>query len=207
MKVLAINGSPHVHGTTDAALQELCAVLKQQNIETEVVHLGSTMLHGCTACGQCRRQNPPRCIFNDIVNECIEKMHFADGLILGSPVYYAGIAGSMKCFIDRFFFACPKEYLEHKVGTTVVALRRSGGVATFDQLNHYLTLSNMVVTSSQYWNVIHGHNAEEAHQDAEGMQIMRTAGQSMAYVLKKLRASPDIQPPADEPRVTTNFIR
>jgi multimeric flavodoxin WrbA len=134
-------------------------------------------------------------------------MEQADGLVVGTPVHYSGIAGSMKCFLDRFFYAGKKDLFHLKPATAVASLRRSGGVATFDSLNHYFTISGMVVTSSSYWNVIHGNKAQETLQDLEGMQIMRNAGRNMAYVLKKLHDMDATPIVPDEKRIGTNFIR
>ena len=205
MKVLMINGSPHEHGSTYTALSEIAGVLEKEGISSEICWIGVGAIPGCSACGACGDQN--RCIHDDIVNACLDKFALSDGLVIGAPVHYSGIAGSMKCFLDRFFYAGKRSMFHLKPATAVASLRRSGGVATFDSLNHYLTISGMVVVSSSYWNVIHGNNPKETVRDLEGMQIMRNAGRNMAYVLKKMHgvdASPKL--PAEE-RVGTNFIR
>ncbi len=204
MKVLAINGSPHKQGSTAGALGEFCRELAVQGIESEIFWIGDKPIAGCTGCNACRKLG--RCVVDDKVNEALEKFRGADGIVLASPVHYSGIAGAMKCFLDRFFYTGSKEFYL-KVGTVVASLRRSGGVATFDQLSHYLTICNMVVTSSSYWNVVHGNNAAEGAQDSEGMHTMRVAARDMAYVLKKLGAADGIEKPELEPKVAMNFIR
>jgi len=205
MKVLAVNGSPHKAGTTNEALSIVAEALAGQGIDTEIVWIGSGPLQGCTGCGGCHKHRG-RCVHDDIVNECLLKMADCDGLLIGSPVYYASIAGGMKCFLDRFFFAgAPVQY---KVGAGVAVLRRSGAVTTFDHLNHYYNLQNMLIAPSYYWNAAHGHNAEELHQDAEGVCILRNTGLNMAWLMKTLAFAKDAVPvPTPAPRERTNFIR
>lgn len=206
MKVLAINGSPNKEGCTYTAIRIMADELEKQGIEVEIVHVGNKVIRGCTACNACSRMEESKCIFDDIVNECIEKTKEVDGIIIGSPVHYSGIAGSMKSFLDRFFYA--GAHLQYKVGAAVASLRRSGGVDTFHQLNNYLNLANVVITPSHYWNVIHGSNAQEVMKDEEGVQIMKTLGQKMAWLMKSIDNSKDEIPlPQIDERVWTNFIR
>ncbi len=208
MKVLAINGSPHAKGSTFTAINFVADELKKENVEVEIVHIGAKPIQGCTACRSCLKMDDPRCIFaDDAVNECIEKSKSVDGIIFGTPVYFAGIAGSMKCFLDRFFYAGGRDRMQYKVGLGLVALRRSGGVTAFQQLNIFMEFANMMIVGSQYWNVIHGMSAEEVVRDEEGAQIMRTAGKNMAWLMKSVAAGKHISLPEKEPRTATNFIR
>ena len=206
MKVLAINGSPHPQGTTSTGLGLVASELVQQGIEIEIVQVGHQAIHGCAACGQCARPGVKGCVLtDDPVNACIDKMREADGLLLACPVYYGGIAGTMKCFLDRFFYA--GGHTRHKVGAAFACLRRSGGIEAYHQLNNYLTLGQMVITPAQYWNVVHG-NGQELLQDGEGVQILQTVGRNMAWLLKSLEAGGKTVPlPTPPARVRTNFIR
>jgi len=208
MKVLAINGSPRPDGNTATALQIALEELDHEGIGTELVTIGQKPIRGCLACFRCRELQGQRCaIDNDEVNAMISKMIEADGLLLGSPVYYSGINGTMKSFLDRAFFAAGA-VMRHKVGAAVVAVRRSGGSATFDQLNKYFLISQMVVVGSNYWNIIHGMMPGEATQDAEGQQVMQTLGRNMAWLLKLIdHAQTSISPPLSEEKIMTNFVR
>jgi multimeric flavodoxin WrbA len=205
MKVIAFNGSPHKNGSTFATLQIISKELKKSDIETEIVQVGSERIRGCIGCYKCRELK--RCIFtDDIVNEQVENSKTADGIILASPVYYAGIAGTFKCFLDRFFFVGPS--LAYKAGAAIVALRRTGGNSTFHQLNNYLNLSKVILTPSRYWNVIHGTNGEEILQDGEGAQIAQDIGQNMAWLMKSFAASRSLVPiPVSPDKIRTNFVR
>ena len=205
MKVLAINGSPHQSGTTHEALSIVADTLATEAIETEIVWIGNKPLQGCTGCFACSKHRG-RCTHDDIVNECLAKMADCDGLLIGSPVYYASIAGGMKCFLDRFFFVgAPVQY---KVGAGIAVLRRSGAVSTYDHLNHYYTLQNMLVAPSFYWNAPHGNNAAELHQDLEGVDILRNTGRNMAWLMKTLAYAKEAVPvPERTQRRGTNFIR
>ncbi len=207
MKVLAINGSPNKNGSTYTAIRLVTAELESEGIEPEIVHIGKNAIHGCTACEACKKLEDKKCVFgDDAVNECINKAKAADGIIIGAPVYYSGIAGSMKAFLDRLFYA-GSQYLHYKPGAAVAALRRSGGVDTFHQLNNYLNLANTVIVPSYYWNVIHGMNAGEVMQDLEGVQIMQNLGRNMAWLLKIVDAGKkSVELPKPEKRVRTNFI-
>ncbi|MDF2589714.1 MAG: reductase [Anaerocolumna sp.] len=211
MKVVAFNGSPNKDGNTYEALKAVAAELEKENIEVEIIHVGNKVIRGCLACGGCKRNMNERCVVeNDPVNDWVQKMKEADGIILGSPVHYSAIAGTMKSFLDRAFYVSSVNngMLRHKVGASVVAVRRSGGVPTFDQLNHYINYSEMLMPSSNYWNVIHGTAKGEAHQDEEGMQIMRVLGKNMAWLLKLTESNKDsvISHPREN-KVYTNFIR
>lgn len=204
MKVLAINGSPHEQGCTYTAIRLVADELEKQGIETEIVQVGKLPVRSCIGCRACKESK--RCVFDDIVNECIDKSKDADGILLGSPVYYSGIAGSMKCFLDRFFYA--GSYLHYKVGAAVVSARRAGTVETFQQLNNYFNLRNIVIAPSHYWNEVHGSNAEDVMKDEEGVQIMRTLGRNMAWLLKTMEYGKNAVPlPEQEEVIHTNFIR
>lgn len=208
MHVVAFNGSPKADGNTYHAIKMVTDELEKQDISTEIVHIGNKNIRGCIACGGCAKNLNEKCVIEDEVNDCIQKMKKADGIIIGSPVYYASIAGTMKCFLDRAFFTCSANggLLRHKIGASVVAVRRSGEVTTFDHLNHYFTISEMPIVSSNYWNVIHGRAPGEVLQDEEGTQIMRVLGKNMAWLLKCINGK-NAQPPEREQKIYTNFIR
>ncbi len=207
MKVLAFNGSPHKNGCTYTALRIIADELEKQGIETEIIHVGGSVIRGCTDCGYCGRSEEDGCVFkNDLVNECLEKSKTADGILLGSPVYYSGIAGTMKSFLDRFFFS--GSTLQYKVGAAVVSTRRAGDVDTFHQLNNYFNLRNIIITPGHYWNAVHGTNPQEVLQDKEGVQLMRALGRNMAWLMQSIEQSKGTVPmPEREARVFTNFIR
>lgn len=207
MKVLLINGSPHVNGCTYTALTEVASELEKESIQTEIFHIGNKPIRGCMSCGACFKK-PGRCTFNDdTVNIALEKAQEADGFVFGSPVHYAAPSGQITAFLDRFFFA--GQGYEYKPGAVVVSCRRGGSSAAFDQLNKYLTISSMPVVSSQYWNMVHGSTPEEVKQDLEGMQTMRRIGQNMAWLLKCIQAGKEagVPMPKQEEHVWTNFIR
>ena len=211
MKVIAINGSPKKEGNTFHALRMVGNELENNGIEFEILHVGHKMIHGCMACGKCAINKDEQCsVKTDDVNQWIQIVKAADGIILGSPVYYAGIAGTMKCFLDRLFYVSGANggLLRQKVAAAVVSLRRTGGSSTFDALNHYLTYGEMILATSSYWNVIHGRTPGEVEQDVEGVQIMRVLGKSMAWILKMKEATKDIiQPPMREIKEAMHFIR
>ncbi len=208
MKVIAINGSPRANGNTNHAIKEVFKELEKENIETEIIHIGKEKISGCMGCGKCYKTKDDKCIIqDDKLNLWIEKLKEADGIIFGSPVFYAGMNGTMKSFMDRLFYvAGANGIFRHKVGAAVVAVRRSGGIPTFNQLNIYMTYSEMVLASSNYWNVIHGTMPKDAEQDAEGNQIMQVLGQNMAWLLKTIAES-KVEKPAKVKKVMTNFIR
>lgn len=208
MKVLAINGSPKSNGNTAFALKKVMEELEKNNIETEMVTIGQKEIRGCIGCGWCSAQQKTRCVFDDEVNELLPKMIEADGLLLGSPVYYSGINGTIKSFLDRAFFVAAGNgfKMRHKVGAALVAVRRSGGTASFDQLNKYFLISEMMVVGSCYWNIIHGLLPEEASQDLEGVSVMQTLGRNMAWVLQSLEKNREQQPQLAQ-RIMTNFVR
>ncbi len=204
MKVLLVNGSPNKEGCTHTALTEVAGELQKSGIETQIFHIGRKPVHGCIACGRCEELG--RCTFDDdVCNELAERMAAADGIVIGSPVYYAGPNGALCAVLDRVFFSSSQK-LAHKPAAAVVSCRRGGSTAAFDRLNKYFTISLMPVVASQYWNMVHGFTPEDVRQDLEGMQIMRTLGNNMAWMLKSIQTGS--QPlPEREPWVATNFIR
>ncbi len=206
MKVILLNGSPKSNGNTFIALNEVSESLNAEGIDTEIVHVGSNHIRGCLACGQCN--NLKECVTRDLVNEVLAKFKDADGLIVGSPVYYASPAGTLISFLDRLFFSA-KFDKTMKVGASVAVARRGGTTATFDVLNKYFTISNMPIVSSNYWNNVHGAAPGEAKEDAEGLQTMRRLGKNMAFLIKAIRLAKESipLPTLDEQRQITNFIR
>jgi len=209
MKVIAINGSPNHKGNTWFALKTAGEALISEGIDFEILHVGNQAIHGCMACGKCIVNQDDKCaIRTDNLNDYLPAIQAADGLILGSPVYYAGIAGTMKCFLDRLFFVSGANgnWMRHKVGASVVAVRRSGGSITWNCLNYYLTISEMTVASSNYWNIIHGAEEGEAEQDTEGIQVMQILGANMAWLLKSKQANASSAPPYQE-KLFLNFVR
>ena len=206
MKVILLNGSPHEAGCTYTALMEVAKVLEKQGIETELFQLGKSPVAGCTACGACAKTH--RCVIDDKVNLFVEKLLEAEGLVVGSPVYYAGPAGQVTAFLDRVFY-CKGGLYANKLGAAVVSCRRGGASAAFDRLNKYFTISNMYVAGSQYWNQIHGNRPEQAKKDLEGLQTMRTLGQNIAWLIKSIEAGETggLAAPEYEPRQRTNFIQ
>jgi len=211
MKVVAINGSPNKNGNTAFAIETVANELRASGIEVEVLHIGKDTIRGCIACGGCGRNKNEKCVLpGDHVNEYIQKMKEADGIILGSPTYYSALAGTMKSFLDRAFYVAGSNgnLFRHKVGVSVVAVRRSGGIPTFQQLNQYLNYSEMIIPTSNYWNVIHGAAPGEARQDEEGVQIMRILGRNMAWTLKLVEnGKGSIDEPQAEHKTFMNFIR
>ena len=206
MKVLLINGSPHEHGCTYTALMEVAATLHKYQIETELLHLGKKPIAGCIACGKCAVSG--RCVFDDLVNQVLDRLDEFDALVVGSPVYYAGPSGQLTAFLDRLFYNGGGR-MAGKLGACVVSCRRGGATAAFDRLNKYFTISNMPVVSSQYWNQVHGSTPEDVQKDREGLQTMRTLGENMAWLLRCIAAGREqgIQLPEYEGKVWTNFIQ
>ena len=205
MKILLINGSPHKNGTTAAALEELASTLRAEGVETETVHVGHLPIRGCTACYSCGKLG--KCVFDDAVNEIAEKFREADGLIVGSPVYYASPAGTLICLLDRLFYSARFDKRD-KIGAAVVCARRGGCTASFDMLNKYFTISGMPVVSSTYWNQVHGATAEDAPLDEEGMQCMRNLARNAAFLMRSIALGKEKQSlPEVERSYRTNFIK
>ncbi len=211
MKVVAFNGSPNKEGNTYHAIKIVASELEKEGIETEIIHVGNKSIRGCIACNQCVKNKDGKCALpGDEVNQWIEKMKEADGIILGSPVHYSSIAATMKSFLDRAFYVTSFNdgMLRHKVGASVVAVRRSGGVSTFNQVNNYINYSEMLVPTSNYWNVIYGTRPGEALKDEEGVQIMRVLGKNMAWLMKLVdNGKEKVKAPERENKKYMNFIR
>ena len=206
MKVLLINGSPHANGSTYTALKEVADTLNIEGIETEIVQVGHLDIRGCIGCGTCFKTK--QCVFNDIVEEMKVKFEECDGLVIGSPVYYSSPNGTLLSLLDRMFYSSMKIDKRMKVGASVVSCRRGGNSSSFDVLNKYFTISGMPIVPSQYWNMIHGNNAEQAKQDLEGMQTMRTLGRNMAFLIKSIQLGKEqFGLPEKEKGQYTNFIR
>ena len=207
MKVLLVNGSPKANGNTARALAEVAEQLNAEGIDTEAFQLGAKPIRDCIGCGQCGKLGG-RCTFDDdVVNELIAAAEQADGFVFGSPVYYAAPNGALCAFLDRLFYMKSGAYA-YKPAAAVVSCRRGGASAAFDRLNKYFTISCMPIVSSQYWNSVHGNTPEEVRQDKEGLQIMRTLGENMAWLLKCIEAAKGTVPyPVREPWTPTNFIR
>ena len=205
MKVLLLNGSPKANGNTSIALNEMVGIFNKEGVETEVIHVGNQAIRGCVACGQCSKLG--HCVFNDLVNEVAPKFEAADGLVVGSPVYYASANATLVAFLTRLFFSTPFDKTM-KVGASVVVARRGGLSATFDELNKFFTISGMPVASSQYWNSVHGRTPGEAKEDLEGLQTMRTLARNMTFLMKSIALGKEkFGLPEKEPRVATHFIR
>lgn len=202
MKVVLINGSPHRKGNTFIALSEVAGALEKEGVQTDIIQLGIKAVQGCIACNKCAELG--HCVFQDtLYNQVREALQEADGIVVGSPVYYAGPNGALCALLDRVFYSC-SELLAYKAGASVAVCRRGGASATFDRLNKYFTILNMPVVSSQYWNSVHGMRPGEATEDAEGLQTMRMLGRNMAWLLKGVKRE---ERPEPELRVMTNFIR
>ena len=205
MKVLLFNGSPHINGCTFTALSEVANVLNKEGIETEIIHIGNKELRGCIGCYTCKTNG--KCVFDDLVNEIAPKFQECDGVIIGSPVYYASANGTLISFLDRLFFSTHFDK-RMKVGASVVSARRGGCSATFDELNKYFTINGMPVASSQYWNMVHGYTPDDVRKDEEGLQTMRTLGKNMAFLIKSIAIGKEKfgLPEKEEPK-RTNFVR
>jgi multimeric flavodoxin WrbA len=209
MKVIALNGSPRKNGNTASVLEVMAAELQQNGIDVEIIQVGAEKIAGCKACAYCASSAGNKCVIaDDCLNEVSQKCREADGLILASPTYYAGIAGTMKSFLDRLFYSS-SSYFKYKVGTSVSVVRRAGGVDVIHQLNNYLNLAQMVIPPSQYWTIAYGCAPCEAEHDGEGMQTLRKNARAMAWLLKSLEAAKPSVPYPDESekRLWTNFIR
>ncbi len=205
MKVLLINGSPKVNGNTAYALSQMAEVFAAEGIETEIIQVGSREIRGCIGCGSCYKSG--KCIFDDLVNEVAGKLKEADGMVVGSPVYYASPNGTLISFLDRLFYSNHAD-LRMKVGASVVVARRGGCTAAMDVLNKYFTISQMPVASSSYWNIIHGAKPGEAALDPEGVRTMRNLAKNMAFLMRGIAVQKDAAGlPEPEPFAFTNFIR
>ena len=205
MKVLMLNGSPHVEGNTSIALKEMVKVFEQEGVEVDYVDLGMKDIRSCIACGKCKELG--KCVFNDIVNDLAVKFEAADALVVGSPVYYASANATLVAALTRIFFSTSFDKTM-KLGASVVCCRRGGASATFDELNKFFTISGMPVVSSQYWNSVHGLVPGEAAQDAEGLQTMRTLARNMVFLMRGIAmAKEKYGLPKTEERVSTHFIR
>ena len=207
MKALLICGSPHERGCTYTALEEVEKALNKNGIETEIFQIGKKPISGCVACTACYKTH--RCAIEDSVNEIADRLEEFDAIIIGSPVYYASANSTLTAFLDRLFYSAGRK-MAGKVGACIVSCRRGGATAAYDQLNKYFGISNMVVATSQYWNQIHGNTREEALQDAEGLQTMRSLSENVAWLLRLIECGKQngIEPPKyDEKRERTNFIR
>ncbi|MGB4438507.1 MAG: flavodoxin family protein [Sedimentibacter sp.] len=210
MKVVAFNGSPKKERNTFQAIKIAAEQLEKENIEVEIIHVGNKKIQGCTACNSCFKTRNEKCIIDDEVNYWIQKMKETDGIIFGSPVHFSSIGATMKAFMDRAMYvgSANNSLYRHKVGASVIAVRRAGGVPAFDQLNKYINYSEMLMPTSNYWNVIYGQKPGEALEDAEGVQIMRILGNNMAWLMKLVELGEGkIEKPEREKKVFTNFIR
>ena len=205
MKVLLINGSPNVSGNTARAMEEMIKVFHEEGVETELIHVGNKEVRGCCACQSCYKTK--QCVFDDMVNEVAKKFEECDGMVVGSPVYYASANGTLTAFLDRLFYSTRFDK-RMKVGASIAVARRGGCSATFDQLNKYFTISGMPLASSQYWNSVHGAVAGQAEQDLEGMQTMRTLAHNMSFLMKSIELGKEkFGLPEKEKGQYTNFIR
>ena len=212
MKVVAFNGSPRKDGNTSILINKVFGELNKEGIETELIHVGKKQIQGCIACMKCAENQNGKCVIkNDIVNECIEKIMEADGVILGSPVYCSGLSGQMKSFMDRVSLvgAVNNSMFKRKVGASIVAVRRAGGVSTFNNMNNFFTIMQMMVVGSSYWNMGYGMEEGETNRDEEGLQTMRNLGRNMAWLIKSIKAGIEkgVQEPETNVEVLTNFIR
>lgn len=211
MKVLLVNGSPHEKGCTYTALTEVCKTLNEEGIDTEIFWIGIKPISGCIACKKCSELG--KCVFNDTVNEFVEKAKEADGFIFGTPVHYAAASGAITSFMDRAFYSagCSKQsdIFRYKPASALVSARRAGTTATYDQINKYFGITEMPIISSRYWNMVHGAKPEDVLKDEEGMQAMRILGRNMAYYLKCIEAGKKagIELPKREKTILTNFIQ
>lgn len=205
-KVLLINGSPHQFGCTYTALKEVADTLEKNGVETEILYLGTKPVAGCIACGKCGQTG--RCVFDDQVNRVLDKLDEYSGIVVGSPVYFAGPTGQICAFLDRLFY-CGGGRMAGKIAASVVSCRRGGASASFDRLNKYFSISNMHVAGSQYWNQIHGKTPAQAVKDLEGLQTMRTLGQNIAWLIKSIEAgeAAGLAAPEYEKTQITNFIQ
>ena len=205
MKVLLINGSPKSDGNTSIAIDEMVKTFHEEGVETEVIQVGNKVIRGCIGCGKCFEKGS--CVFDDIVNETAPKLAAADGLVIATPVYYASANGTLVSFLDRLFYSASYD-MTMKVGASVAVCRRGGSSATFDELNKYFTISSMPVTSSQYWNSVHGRTPGEASRDEEGLQTLRVLARNMSFLIKSIALGKEKYGlPEEEAWTPTHFIR
>ena len=206
MKVLLIQGSPHPKGCVWRALTEVEKILNENGIETEWINVGTNDIRGCIACHYCMEHG--KCVFNDIVNETAPKFNEANGIIVGTPTYYAGPNGQLHSFLDRLFFSTMFTVDKTmKVGATVVSSRRAGSTSAFDDINKYFTICSMPIASSTYWNEVHGHKAEDVEKDKEGMQVMRNLGRNMSFLIKAIHSQKEKEGiPKQENTEYTSFM-
>lgn len=205
MKVLMINGSPRMDGNTTIAVNEMVKIFESEDIEVEVIQVGTMNIRGCIACGSCHKTG--KCVFDDIVNTLHSKLGAADGVVIASPVYYASANGSLISLLDRLFYSNRSD-LTMKVGASIAVARRGGASTTFDELNKYFTISGMPIVASCYWNSVHGRDKGEAVQDAEGLYTMRTLARNMIFLMKSIALGKKTYGmPEKESRKVTNFIR
>lgn len=206
MKVLMINGSPNANGNTATALNEMAKIFAEEGVEVEIVHVGNKAIRGCIGCRKCREIG--KCVFDDLVNETAPKLAEADGVVLGSPVYYASANATLMAFVTRLFYSTGHINKNMKVGTSVCVARRGGLSATYDEMNKFFGITGMPIASGQYWNSLHGTVPGEAAQDAEGMQGMRTLARNMTFLMKSIALGKEQYGiPEKEQTIFTNFIR
>lgn len=207
MKVLLVNGSPNEKGCTYTALSEIAKTLEKHGVETEIFHIGNKPVRGCIGCGGCSKIG--KCVFDDdILNALAEKVKEADGYIFGSPVYYASPNGAMLALMDRLFYSAGK-YMQYKPAACIASARRAGTTSTYDTLNKYIGINNMIMVPAHYWNMVHGSKPEDVQKDLEGLQIMRTLGNNMAWILQLLENGKKngVAMPVPEEKIRTNFIQ
>ena len=206
MKVLLVNGSPNAKGNTYTALHEMEKIFLEAGVEAEIIHVGNKDIRGCIACRKCK--DTGRCVFNDMVNETAEKLQAADGLVIGSPVYYASANATLMAFVTRLFYITPHINKTMKVGASVCVARRGGLSSTYDEMNKFFGISGMPIASGQYWNSLHGAAPGQAAEDTEGMQGMRTLARNMTFLMKSIaKGKEEFGMPAPPVRVKTNYIR
>lgn len=204
MKILIINGSPHTDGCTVRALREVESILTAEGIETEWIQVGTSALRGCSACMYCRSNH--KCVYGDIVNETAAKLASVDGMLIGSPVYYAGVNGQLRSFLDRLFYSSGNINKTMKIGAVVLSSRRAGSTTAYDEIVKYFGITSMPIVTSTYWNEVHGSTPEDVERDAEGLQTMRNLGRNMAFLLKAINSS-GLEIPKQERGERTNFVR
>ncbi len=206
MKVVAVNGSPRKNGNTATALSAMKEIFAAQNIDFEILEIGGKEIRGCTACGTCFKTG--QCVLNDdTFDSYVETLKNADGIVLAAPIYYANIAGTMKSFLDRVFYSAGKHFY-HKVGGAFATVRRTGGIAGFDTLTHYMSITEMLIAPMPYWGVVHGTKPGDVTQDEEGLYIVQRMAENMAWLLQMKEQTKDtVPPPAQNKKPTTSFIR